>query len=342
LVLHDLTPADDGTYTVEVSNPLGRSRVARRPEGPARPAGPGSLDVSFDPTAGGERLDFGGGIPGVQAVVLAPDGRVLIGGQFNGVNGMVRRHLARLRQDGAVDPSFNPGLGLDGEVTALARQADGQIVVAGVFAAADGQPHGQVARLDANGAVDPGFRVTLAGATWMTVTYPTSVAVQRDGHIWVCGSFTEVNGLPCSQVARLKRDGTLDQNFRLDDIAPQGNQWVDRVFVQDDDKVLLGGCWTNPACSLVRLLADGTFDSSFVCPRVTWFDTSSAGHVYDLATHSDGRLAIVGDFRAVNQVSRNGVAWLQADGTLDTSFDPDPDRKTASRGRWSSNLTVGR
>ncbi len=323
LTLANLGLADDGSYAVEVSNPLGRvlSRAVDLTVLP-RPAGPGSIDVSFDPTGAGERPGFAGGVAGVRAMVLAPDGRFLIGGQFAAVNGTVRRHLAGLRQDGTVDPAFNPGLGLDGEVTALARQADGQIVVAGVFTSVDGQPHGQVARLDANGAVDPGFRVTLTGATWMTITYPTSVAVQSDGHVWVCGSFTEVNGAPCSHVARLNPDGTLDPNFHLDDVAPQGNQWVDRVFVQDDGDVILGGCWTNPACSLVRLNAYGNSDSSFLCPKATGFDPNSPGHVDDLATHLDGRIAIVGDFRVVNGVTRNGVAWLQPNGALDLGFDP--------------------
>jgi len=323
LTLANLLLADDGAYTVEVSNPLGTivSRAVDLTVLPC-PAGPGSLDVSFDPTAVGERPGLDGGLPGVRAMLLEPDSRFLIGGRFAAVNGTVRRHLARLEQNGTVDPSFHPGLGLDGEVTAMARQADGSIVVAGLFTAADGQSHGFVARLDRHGKVDPGFRVTLAGATWMTVTFPTGVAVQSDGHVWVCGSFTEVNGVPCSKVARLNPDGTLDQSFYLDDVAPQGNEWVDRVFVQDDDRVILGGCWTNSACSLVRLQPDATLDSSFVHPSATVSDAGSPGHVDDLATHFDGRIAIVGGFRAVNGVARHGVAWLQPNGTLDTSFDP--------------------
>jgi uncharacterized delta-60 repeat protein len=323
LPLANLGLANAGAYTVEVSNLLGMivSQAADLNVLPC-PTGPGSLDVSFDPSAGGAQLDFAGGVPGVQALLLDPDGRILIGGEFAAANGTVRRRLARLHQDGTVDPSFHPGLGLDGEVTAMARQPDGAIVVAGVFTAADGQRRGQVARLDTKGAVDPGFRVTLAGSTWMSVTYPTSVAVQKDGHVWVCGSFSEVNGAPCSHVARLNPDGTLDPNFHLDDVAPQGTQWVDRVFVQDDGDVILGGCWTNPACSLVRLNFYGNPDASFLCPKATGFDANSPGHIEDLATHLDGRIAIVGDFRTVNGVTRNGVAWLQPNGALDLTFDP--------------------
>ena len=318
---HALT--DDGTYAVEVSNSLGT--VVSCTAGLTvldRPAGPGSLDVGFDPNGAGERLGFGGGIPGARAVVLEPDGRFVIGGFFAGVNGTVRRHLARLRQDGTVDLSFDPGLGLDGEVTALARQADGALVVAGLFNAADSRSHGQLVRLDAAGRVDPGFKVTLSNSTWTTVASLSSVAVQSDGHIWVCGSFTTVNGSPCTNLARLKSDGTLDTTFTLGGLAVQGNQWVDRVLVQSDDKVLLAGCWTNPACSLIRLQADGTLDPSFVSPTAYGYGGTSPSHINDLATYRDGWIAMVGEFRMVNGATRGGVARLLSDGTLDTSFDP--------------------
>ena len=150
LMLRNLEPANGGDYSIEVSNSLG-TVISRSVDLTVLtcPIGPGSLDVSFDPTGGGARPGFAGGIAGVRAVVLAPDGRFLIGGQFASVNGTVRRHLARMGQDGSVDPSFHPGLGLDGEVTAMARQPDGEIVVAGLFTAADGQPHAQLVRLDA-------------------------------------------------------------------------------------------------------------------------------------------------------------------------------------------------
>lgn len=323
LALADLARANGGIYTVEIANALG-TVVSRETDLTVLdcPMGPGSLDVRFDPSGGGERLGFGGGIPGVRTAALEPDGRFWVGGLFAGVNGTVRRCLARLHQDGTVDPSFHPGLGLDGEVTAMARQPDGSLVVAGLFNAADGRPHGRVVRLDATGTVDPGFQVTLSRSAWPGIAFPSSVAVQSDGHIWVCGSFTEVNGSLCTNVARLNPDGTRASSAGLDELAAQGNQWMDRVLVQSDDKVLMAGCWTNPACSLVRLQADGTRDSAFVSPSAVVHDPKSPSHIEDVATHWDGRIAMVGDFRTVNGVERRGVAWLLADGTLDTTFDP--------------------
>ena len=63
----------------------------------------GSLDTSFDPGAGADNLVF--------AVVLQPDGKVLIAGYFTHVNGMLQNHIARLNPDGSVDTTFNTGSG---------------------------------------------------------------------------------------------------------------------------------------------------------------------------------------------------------------------------------------
>jgi uncharacterized delta-60 repeat protein len=321
LTLPNLALAHSGLYTVQVSNSLGmvESRAADLTV-LDRPMGPGSLDIEFDPGGGGEQLGFGGGLPGIRAAIEEPDGRFVVGGFFASVNGTARRHLARLQQDGTVDLSFHPGLGFDGDVTALARQPDGSIVVGGYFSAADGRLQGGLIRMDSAGRLDPSFYVTLSNETYAMLAPPSSAAVQSDGRIWICGSFTSVNGSPCTNVARLKPDGTLDTSFDLEALGLHGNLWVDQVLVQSDDRVLMAGCWTNPACSLIRLQPDGTLDSSFISPYAdTWGWWS---HIYGLAPHWDGRIAIVGDFRNVNGLARNGVAWLLADGTVDTSFDP--------------------
>jgi uncharacterized delta-60 repeat protein len=321
LALAEVVLTQDGGYTVEISNSLGRveSRVADLTVLEC-PMGPGSLDVRFDPSGRDQRLDFGGGLPGVRAAVMQPDGGLVVGGYFTGVNGTVRRHLARLQPDGSVDLSFNPGVGFDGEVTALALQPDGAIIVGGLFRAVDGRNQGTLVRVDSAGTLDTSIQIVLSNATYWSSSSPSSIAVQSDGHIWICGSFTAVNGSPCTNLARINPDGTLDSSFNLEALGLHGNLWVDRVLVQSDDKVLVAGCWTNPACSLIRLQPDGTLDTSFSNPYAHWSGTRS--HIYGLAVNWDGRIALAGDFHNINSTTRNGVAWLLADGTIDTSFEP--------------------
>src|SRR5687768_4928322 len=67
-------------------------------------AAPGDVDLSFDP---------GSGVNGsVLATAVQPDGKVIIGGSFSTVKGLVRRGLARLNVDGSSDSTFNPGMGV--------------------------------------------------------------------------------------------------------------------------------------------------------------------------------------------------------------------------------------
>lgn len=58
------------------------------------------MGLSFDP---------GSGVSGtVNAVVLQPDGKVIIAGAFTTVKGLARPGIARLNADGSGDSSFNP------------------------------------------------------------------------------------------------------------------------------------------------------------------------------------------------------------------------------------------
>jgi len=72
------------------------------------------LDLSFNPGTGA-----GGG---VYSIALQSDGKVLIGGYFNAVNGTNRNGIARLNANGSLDIAFNPGTGTgaNGAVFSLA------------------------------------------------------------------------------------------------------------------------------------------------------------------------------------------------------------------------------
>ena len=98
--------------------------------------GQSALD-GFDPNANGT----------IRVVVVQPDGKILIGGDFttlspNGGAAVTRNHIARLNPDGTLDTAFNPNA--NGTVYSIAVQADGKILVGGVFhkhRRTDAQPH---------------------------------------------------------------------------------------------------------------------------------------------------------------------------------------------------------
>jgi uncharacterized delta-60 repeat protein len=95
----------------------------------------GSLDVTFDPNADAA----------IHTLIMQPDGRLLVGGDFDTIGGQVRHHIARLNSDGSVDAAFAPNA--NSNVYALALQSDGKLVAGGGFTTIDGQNRFFLARL---------------------------------------------------------------------------------------------------------------------------------------------------------------------------------------------------
>jgi len=86
----------------------------------------GSLDNSFNTGSGPSS--------GISTIALQPDGKIVIGGSFDTINGISKPKIARLNSDGSVDPTFQ-GIGaVSGvHVDALLMQDDGKLMVSGFF-----------------------------------------------------------------------------------------------------------------------------------------------------------------------------------------------------------------
>lgn len=254
----------------------------------------------------------------INSILIQPDGRIVVGGDFATINDVLRPHIARLNSDGSLDPTFAPAMGPDSEVgewtglgcNAMALQPDGKILIAGQFWSVNGVRRGVVARLNPDGSLDTSFapRPDEKRNGYSIV----AVAVQPDGRILVGG-----NGIPFEGgnafLSRLNPDGSRDRTFRG---APGSG--VNAVKVLPDGKILIGGVFNTPRARIARLMPDGVVDGSF--------RTQPAPNniIHDLAVQADGRVLIVGGFTAVGGKGRKYVARLNADGSLDETFDPGP------------------
>ena len=116
----------------------------------------GSLDLTFDPGDGADST--------IRSVVLQPDGKILIAGDFTSYEGTSRNHIARLNADGSLDTSFDPGTGTNDDTEhdepggyPIAVQADGKILIGGHFTNYNGTARNRIARLNADGSLDPSF-----------------------------------------------------------------------------------------------------------------------------------------------------------------------------------------
>jgi len=84
---------------------------------------------------------------GIRCLAVQPDGKILIGGGFEAINGMVRYGVARLNADGSLDKNFNNSEGASGYVWSVAMQPDGKVLAAGAFDSFGGTPCGKLVRL---------------------------------------------------------------------------------------------------------------------------------------------------------------------------------------------------
>ena len=208
----------------------------------------GTLDVNFAPTANGT----------VQAVLAQADGRIVLGGIFTQVNGTARARLARLSADGTLDSTFNALAGTDGPVATLKQQSDGRLLVGGTFAIVNAAVRSCLARLNADGTLDPSFNagtISYAGSTALI----SSIDQQPDGKLIVAGLFDHIGSVTRNKVARLNTDGSVDTSY---DPGSGPDAIVRAVALQPDGKTLLGGDFTtvddNLRSAAARLL--GNYD----------------------------------------------------------------------------------
>ena len=258
----------------------------------------GVLDLTFAPgTESNGR---------VVAIALQPDGKVLIGGDFTSYNGTTRNHIARLNSDGSLDPTFDPGPGVsttDGSpprVVTLAIQSDGKVLIGGHFDSYNGATRYHIARLNSNGSLVTDF-VPETGVNADVFR----IAVQTDGKILVGGD----------DIVRLNSNGSLDTTF-----TSMTNNNVRDLAIQPGGKIIVVGDFSKvnntDRAGIARLNSDGSLDATFD-PGIGTDDG-----VASIALQEDGKILIGGNFSHYNGISRNKVARLNNDGSLDLTFDP--------------------
>ncbi len=225
---------------------------------------------------------------------------------------------AALLQPGQLDLSFDPGSGANDFVFGLALQSNRQVLVGGQFTMVNGVAHAGIARMNANGTLDPAFTTAVTGAGFAGLT---SIALQTDGYIIVGGAFTAINGTPRANVARLTGAGLVDASFDPGTGVTGTDAYLNTVKLQADGKVLIGGFFSGvggtPRSSIARLTSTGSLD--------TTFNPGSGANNEVLAIDvqpEDGKVLIGGSFSAVNNLTHIGLARLDGNGSVDGTFNP--------------------
>jgi uncharacterized delta-60 repeat protein len=309
-------------------------------------AGAQSADDGYRPDANGS----------VYAMVVQPDGKLIVGGAFQGFAGYGSAwRLGRVNPDGSVDRTFAPNP--DDNVHALALQPDGKVIVGGDFFTIAAQPRVRLARVNPDGSLDEDF----------VDVHPNdaveAIAVQPDGKLIVAGRFDNVTGVSRIYLVRLHAaDGSIDASFNPQ-LSHDGNGWVTSLALQPDGKLIIGGGFESvgghPSRRVARLNSDGSADTSFTAnaesdanalalqpdgkilvattyggiSRLNADGSPDSGFdvvdvsggltgVSELALEADGSVLIGGDFSHVNGQARRDIARVHHDGSLDDAFAP--------------------
>lgn len=187
-----------------------------------------------------------------RCILIRANHQVYLGGSFSSFGGAAAGRLVRLHGNGTLDTSFHTSVGFNGPVEVLLEQPDGKLLVGGSFTTYNGQPAVRIARLLANGNLDPTFGPGTGASSTVR-----ALALDVQGRIVVGGQFTTFNGVSQPFVVRLMPNGAPDPAFAIG-TGLNGNPHA--ATHQSSGKIVLGGVFTQyqgvNAGRIVRLLTN--------------------------------------------------------------------------------------
>lgn len=144
-----------------------------------------------------------------------------------------------------------------------------------------------------------------------------SVAVQNDGKIIAGGGFTNFNNINKNRIVKLNIDGSLDPTFSSTVAA---NNTIYQVGVLSSGKILACGQFTDYGGAIsnrvVRINANGSRDATFIT------SVGANNFIYSFVEQPDGKVLISGGFTLYGGSSRNRVARINTNGSVDATFTP--------------------
>ncbi len=237
----------------------------------------------------------------ISKILVQPDGKTLVGGNFRVAGGFTRVGMFRLNIDGTIDTSFQPptfynSSGIGGTVSVIALQSDGKILVGGDFLGANSIPKPGMMRLNADGSIDQTFTSLLN--TNQTVS---DILVLPDDRILIAGNFTLTGDR--IGIARLNANGTLDS------IVFQNIVAISKLLLLPDGKLILAS-----STNIRRFNVDGTFDPTYNTITI------GGGSVLDMELLPDGKILNAGSFTSVNGFNLFALFRSNIDGSADGTF----------------------
>lgn len=287
-----------GNYTAIVTNLHGSTPSAVATVTVAVPSG--SLTMFAPPVSNT--------IPPIKAAAFDSSGRI-VAAATSASGGFFRLNTNGTRDNGFASHTFN------NLPTSLLIQPDGKILAAGTYTLIDGGSPHYLARLNTDGSLDATQPAVIGGVGIQCLAPGTG------GKFYV-GKISNYG------LQRCLADGINDSSFvpaaALVGVTEQPNGYIWSVKELSANGPILvayqtytGGFQAPVIYKINRLLNGGSLDNTFTSPALNQ-------QVYGFDVLPDGRVAIAGRFTTVAGVTRNRLAILKTDGSLDPSFDAGP------------------
>ena len=374
----DISFGNGGKVVTPIGTRAGVSAVAIQPDGKIVAAGfadsgnitrfttlaryntDGSLDTSFGTGGIIQTLISEGSY--ASAVAIQADGKIVAAGAayfadtFSSISAFA---LVRYNTNGSLDASFGTGGIVTTRFTttisetfdiarAVAIQADGKIVAAGLSDFSDYGTSFSLARYNTNGSLDVSFGLggkvtTYAGSTGDSFT---DVAIQSDGKIVAVGHAAFIGNITKFILARYNSNGSLDTSFgtggKVQTLVDESSS-ARALAIQLDGKIVAAGYSLIGSISkfaLARYNSNGSLDTSFGTGGIVLTPIGIYSGASAVVIQSDGRIVAAG-------FSYNGatqdfaiIRYLGDSNTRRTQFDFDGDGKAdvsvfrPSNGTW--------
>jgi uncharacterized delta-60 repeat protein len=201
-----------------------------------------------------------------------------------------------------LDETFDSGMGLESgyNVFKIEKLANGQIMIAGNFDDYNGTPAPGIAKINDDGSIDDTFNVEFGGSL------VTDFVVEEDGKVVIVSDY--------GGMFRLNADGSFDTTFE----SALGFETYS--VVKQEDKYIVTGSFTRYSTEAVmyeniaRVNSDGSIDGTFAGTSIGDFSYAS------ILQQEDGKMLLTGTFGYYNGVAVNDIVRLNADGSIDTTF----------------------
>lgn len=270
---------------------------------------------SLDPTFTASSLYAPGR---VYSAVEQPDGKRVVVGGFSRVNGAATGSVVRFNADGTLDAVFQQNIGTPLSVARASLLSNGQILLTSFAGSitAGGITQNNLLRLNTDGTGDATLNSGSGAQKAGRIGRLSYALPLPNGQMLVVGDFDHFNGVSANGIARLNASGSVDATF----YSGQGfSRGPDTIVPLPNGKFLVGGYFSSYngiSCgALVRLNADGSFDSTFKA-------NSPNGQIPNIVVQPDGRILIAGYLPLTGSNTSIGLARLQPDGSYDNSFTP--------------------